>query len=56
MPTYRVQVTVELDYEVECDSEDQATEEGWKWEDYRQWSEVHSIDVEDITEPDEEDE
>jgi len=56
MPTYRVQVKVELDYEVECDNEADAEAQGWLWEDYRQWSEVYSIDVEDITETDEEEE
>lgn len=56
MPTYRVQVKVELDYEVECDNEADAEAQGWQWEDYRQFSEVYSIDVEDITETEEDEE
>lgn len=56
MATYKVYVRVDLEYEVECDNEEDATNQGWNWEDYRQYSEVYSIDVEDITESDEEEE
>jgi hypothetical protein len=40
---------------VECDNEADAEAQGWLWEDYRQYSEVYSIEVDDITETDEED-
>lgn len=54
MATYKVNVRVDLEYEVECDNEADAEAKGWLWEDYIQYSEVYSIDVEDITETDEE--
>ena len=50
MNLYNVKVIVELEYEVECDNEDQAEEEGWKWEDYTAYSSVYSIDVEHLEE------
>ena len=56
MATYKVYVRVDLEYEVECDNEEDATNQGWNCEDYRQYSEVYSIEVEDITETDEEEE
>jgi hypothetical protein len=56
MSLYRVQVRVDFDYEIEADSEAEAEAEGWKWEEYAPWSEVYSIDVEDITEPEEDEE
>jgi hypothetical protein len=56
MPTYKVNVRVDLEYEVECDNETEAEAQGWLWEDYIMHSEVYSIDVENITETDEEDE
>ena len=56
MATYKVNVRIDLEYEVECDNEDDATAQGWMWEEYLQYSEVYSIDVEDITETDEEEE
>jgi hypothetical protein len=56
MPLYRVQVRVDFDYEIEADSEAAATEQGWNWEDYTAYSDVYSIDVEDITEEEDEEE
>ena len=56
MATYRVQVRVEFDFEVDCDNDTEATEQGWNWEDYKHTGEVYSIDVDDITESEEEDE
>ena len=56
MATYKVNVRIDLEYEVDCDNEADAEAQGWQWEDYRQFSEVYSIDVEDITESDEEEE
>jgi hypothetical protein len=56
MATYKVNVRIDLEYEVECDNEADAEAQGWLWEDYIQYSEVYSIDVEDITESDEEEE
>lgn len=54
MPTYNVKVVVEYEYEVEADSDDIAQEEGWKYEDYANFASVYSIDIEDITEDEEE--
>ena len=54
MPTYRVQVRVDFDYEIEADNEEQAEQQGWAWEDYTAWSDVYSIDVEELPEEDEE--
>lgn len=51
MPTYEVSVRVDLSYEVEADSREEAEEQGWAWEDYTHFSEVHSIHVDEI-EPD----
>lgn len=45
---YNVKVIVELEYEVECDNEDQAEEQGWNWEEYTAYSSVYSIDVEHL--------
>lgn len=56
MPEYRVQVRVDFDFTVECANEAEAEAQGWLWEDYTMHSEVYSIDVEDITEIDEEEE
>ena len=53
---YNVKVIVELEYEVECDNEDQAEEQGWNWEEYTAYSSVYSIDVEHLQEIPEEDE
>lgn len=53
MGMYRVQVVVNFDYEIECESEEEAEKQGWNWEDYTHYSDVYSIDVEDITEPEE---
>ena len=43
------------EYEVEVGSEAEAEAEGWKYEDYKQSVCVYSIDVDDIT-PEEDDE
>ena len=48
--TYRVQVTVTYDFEVEADSEEMAEEMGWSWEDYAMFAETDSINVELISE------
>jgi hypothetical protein len=54
---YNVKVIVELEYEVECETEDEAEELGWHWEEYTAYSSVYSIDVEHLEElPEEEDE
>lgn len=45
---YNVKVIVELEYEVECDNEDQAEEQGWNWEEYTAYSSVYSINVEHL--------
>jgi hypothetical protein len=56
MNTYNVKVIVEYEYEVECDTEEEAEKEGWNYEEYGGFASVYSIDVEDITEEEEEDE
>ena len=55
MPTYDVKVLVEYNYEVEANSDKEAEEQGWMYEDYAYSGEVYSIDIdEQITEPEEE--
>jgi hypothetical protein len=56
MPTYDVKVIVEYNYEVEADSETEAEELGWHYEDYPFSGEVYSIDVDEQPEEVEEDE
>jgi hypothetical protein len=53
MATYDVKVIVEYNYEVEADSEKQAEEQGWMYEDYSYSGEVYSISVHEIPEEDE---
>ena len=52
--TYNVKVMVEFNYEVEADTEEMAEAEGWKWEDHRHQSDVDSIEVSEIQDPEEE--
>jgi hypothetical protein len=55
--TYYVKTIVEFSAEVEADSEAEAEEIGWKWEDELHYDGVYSIDVELLDdEEDEEDE
>jgi len=42
---YRVRVEVTYDFTVEADSEAQAEEMGWWYEDYAHFADVQSIDV-----------
>lgn len=55
MGTYYVSVTVEVNFEVEADSREEAELQGWDWETYKHHADVFSIEVEDISEDDEED-
>lgn len=55
MGTYYVKVRVDLEYEVEANSVEEAEEQGWHWEDYTHFSDVYSINVEEL-ESDEEEE
>ncbi len=55
MGTYYVKVRVDFEYEVEADSMEAAEEQGWHWEDYCHFSEVYSINVEEIESDEEED-
>lgn len=48
MTTYNIKVIVEYNYKVEADTEEDAEEYGWKYEDYRHFGEVYSIDVQEI--------
>jgi hypothetical protein len=55
MPTYDIKVLVEYNYEVEADSDKEAEEQGWMYEDYAYSGEVYSIDIdEQIPESEEE--
>lgn len=53
MPTYDVKVIVEYNYEVEANSEKEAEEQGWMYEDYAYSGEVYSIDVDEQIEEEE---
>lgn len=53
MPTYRVNVVVEYDYEVEADTLEEAEEQGWYYADHAYHADVYSIDVTEIPEDDE---
>ena len=45
MATYDVKVIVEYNYEVEADSQQEAEEQGWAYEDYSHFAEVYSIET-----------
>jgi hypothetical protein len=45
MATYDVKVIVEYNYEVEADNDDEATLQGWDYEDYAHFADVYSIDI-----------
>jgi hypothetical protein len=47
MPTYDVKVLVEYNYEVEANSDKEAEEQGWMYEDYAYLGEVYSIDIDE---------
>lgn len=53
MGTYRIRTLVSYDYEVEADSEEQAEELGWSYEDYPYSASVEEITVEEIEEEEE---
>lgn len=55
MGKYYVSVTVEVNFEIEADSAEQAELEGWDWETYKHHADVFSIEVEDISDDEEED-
>ncbi len=54
MPTYDVKVVVTYEYEVEAENEDKAELQGWLYEEHAYSAEVYSIDVEELTEDDQE--
>jgi len=47
MPTYNIKVLVEYNYEVEAESDKEAEEQGWMYEDYAYSGEVYSIDIDE---------
>jgi hypothetical protein len=51
MPTYDVKVLVEYNYEVEANSDKEAEEQGWMYEDYAYSGEVYSIEIDEQPEP-----
>ena len=53
MPTYDIKVIVEYNYEVEANSDKEAEEQGWMYEDYAYSGEVYSIDVDEQEEDEE---
>jgi hypothetical protein len=53
---YYVKTIVEYSGEVEADSEAEAEAIGWKFDEELQYDGVYSIDVEELDEPEEEDE
>jgi len=50
MPTYDLKVIVEYNYEVEAESDKEAEEQGWMYEDHSYSGEVYSIEVEEQSE------
>ena len=56
MATYEVNVRVDYSYEVEADSEQEAEEQGWHYEDYAHFADVYSINVTQTSDDEEEDE
>lgn len=56
MATYDVKVIVEYNYTVEADNSDEATLQGWDYEDYAHFADVYSIDVTQTSDDEEEDE
>lgn len=54
MATFDIKVVVEYFYEVEADTEAEAEELGWHYEDYAFSGEVYSIDVTQTSEDEDE--
>ena len=54
MATYDVKVIVEYNYEVEANSDQEAEEQGWMYEDYAYSGEVYSIEVDEQIQEEEE--
>jgi len=52
---YSIKVTVEVEYEVDAESWDDAEKEGYNWEEHRHHASVYSIDVTQETDNDEDD-
>ena len=50
MPKYAVNVRVDFTYDVEAENQVAAEQMGWQWEDYKMYSSVYSIDVEEVDE------
>ena len=53
MPTYDIKVLVEYNYEVEANSDKEAEEQGWMYEDHAYSGEVYSISIDEQEEEDE---
>lgn len=54
MPTYDLKVVVEYFYEVEAETEEEAHQMGWEYEDYSYTGEVYSVEVYEQEEAEEE--
>ena len=47
MATYYIKTVVHYEYEVEADSEEEAAEQGWMYENYPMFASVYSVNVEE---------
>jgi hypothetical protein len=54
MATFNVKVVVEYEYEVECDTAEEAEKQGWNYEDYAHHASVDKIEVEEVEEVEDE--
>jgi hypothetical protein len=54
MATYDVKVLVEYNYEVEANSDKEAEEQGWMYEDHAYSGEVYSIEIDEQVQEEEE--
>ena len=50
MPTYQIKVRVDYTYEVEANSQAEAEEQGWHYDDYSFGAQVYSIKSQEISE------
>ena len=52
MPWYDIKVTVEVTYEVEANSQEEAEIEGWNYQNYLHFADVYSIEIDEQPEED----
>lgn len=51
MALFNVKVTVDFEYEVEADDEQDAERQGWEYENYLYTGSVYDISVDELDEP-----